>query len=138
VKLLTGDEMISLASVDEKDIADSQQKMLPVTGEITEWDWLWNGVKAGFYKAVEVRRAGQAQYRYFYHLNDQHFLNVNASVFVGTKPDKWLWILGADLIAASERARGIICTTNRRGQIEACERIGYKILGVRLFKEIDL
>lgn len=130
--------MISIAAVDEKDIAAAQEKLFPVVGEITEWDWLWHGVNSGFYQATEVRRNGVAQYRYFWHLNDQRFLNVNASVFVGAVSDRHLWVLGAHMIAANEKARGIICTTNRRGHVEECERMGFKILGVRLFKEIDL
>jgi len=139
VKLLTGDEMVELAAVDDAGLTVAQEKLLPVTGEICEWDWLWKGVKAGFYKAVEIRRNGEAVYRYFYHINDQGNLNINASVFVATKkPDCWLWYLGANLIAKQERARGILCVTNRRGHIEQCERVGFKILGVQMFKEFEL
>jgi hypothetical protein len=138
--VLTADEMVQIVAVtDPNAIYDAEDRLRPVVGEIVEWHWLWTGVSKGIYKAVEVQRGGVAQYRYFYHINDQGFLNVNASVFVGPgRPDAWLWLLGADLIAGQERARGIICTTNRKGHIEECQRVGFKILGVRLFREIDL
>jgi hypothetical protein len=131
--------MIELAAIDENKIADAEKKLLPVVGDICEYEWLTNGVQRGFYKAVEVRKNGVAQYRYFYHLNDQNFVNVNASIFVGNgASDKWLWGLGADMIARLENARGIICCTNRLGHIEQARRAGYKILGVLMCKEINL
>lgn len=139
MKILNPDELIELGTFDESLISDSQERLRPIVGEIVEWDWLAKGVAAGNYKAIEVRKNGVAQYRYFYHLNDQKFLTVNASVFVGPgRPDSWLWLLGADMIGKMERARGIICTTNRRGHVEQCERVGFEILGVRLFRKIDL
>lgn len=130
--------MIELAAIDESAIAEAQKKLLPVVGDICDAEWLAAGVRQGIYRAVEVRKNGVAQYRYFYHINDQKFLNVNASVFVGTEPDQYIWNLGADMIARMENARGIIFCTNRRGHIEKCERFGYKILGVLMSKEIEL
>lgn len=139
MKILSGNELIELSAVDESTIAEAQRKLLPVVGDICDHEWLIEGLKRGFYRALEVKKDGVAQYRYFYHLNDQNFLNINASVFVGTGSfDSWLWCIGADLIARKEKARGIICCTNRRGHIEQCQRAGFKILGVLMMKEINL
>lgn len=139
MKLLTDGEIFEIASVDDANITTAQEKLRPVVENLVEWDWLWRGVKNGFYKAAELRKNGEAIYRYFYHLNDQNFLNVNASLFVGNgKGEPMLWYLGVNMIGRCEKARGIVCTTNRRGHIEQCERVGFKIVGVQLWKEFDL
>lgn len=139
MKVTSDDELISLCAVPESEIEDAEERLSEVVGDTVDTHWLYNGVRRGFYKAVSLTVNGKAAYRYFYHVNDQGYLNINASVFVGEeKPNCWTWYLGANLIAKSEKVRGIVCTTARKGHIEQCRRVGFKVLGVQMMKEFDL
>lgn len=130
--------MVEISTIDDAAIDDAQARLAPVVGDICQRDWLRYGMREGFYQAREIRRDGVAQYRYFFHVNDQNYLNVNASVFVGQgKPDPWLWLMGADIIAREKKCRGIVAMSNRRGHVEQCRRAGFKILGVAMERTFE-
>lgn len=138
IKKLSDEAIIKIVVASEKAIADSQERLAPVVGGIVDCDWLEVGVKAGFYKMREVHLDGVPMYRYFFHLDDQKFVHINASLFIGPTGtgNPALWGVGADRIAQEFFAKGIVCCTNRLGHIRQAEGWGYKILGVLMAKEL--
>lgn len=125
--------MIDIGTANEASLTSAQQRLFPVIGTVAEM--IFKSVREGKIKSSECRHDGKTEYVFFYSKNEQGFLYVHASAFVGGgNPDPWLWCLGADLLARQERARGIMCSTARRGHVEQCVRTGYKVTGVELTK----
>jgi hypothetical protein len=136
-KLLKDDEILSIVAASDRAIAESQDRLAPIVGDIVEPGWLDRGVTSGHYKVREVALNGVPMYRYFFHINDQGWLNINAACFIGPgKPYPALWGVGAEAIAREFGAKGIVFITRRRGAIVQARGVGYKVLGVMLEKKL--
>lgn len=127
--------MLQIVAGSEKAIADSQDRLSVVAGGLVGQDWLERGIKAGFYSMRELEIGGIPSYRYFFHLDDQEFVNVNAALFIGPGDfNTGAFFRGVELIAEQLRAKGIIFQTRRRGLIEQSRGQGYVIEGVVMSK----
>jgi len=138
MKVMADSEMITLATVDDAEsIASSERVLLPVLASagLTK-NWLSYCVKEGFYQVTDIQLNGVPMYRFFWHINDQKFVEINCSLQLGHS-DKFLWAIGADMLARKVGARGIGCVTKRRGMVQRCVmEDGWKIVGMRLEKVI--
>lgn len=101
--------------------------------------WLVEGHKRGFYKITTTQLGGWPAYRYVWHVTDQGFLHINASLFVGQpgQNDDWLWMIGAEMIARSQKCKGISFESQRKGHLVQAQRAGFKTAGVRMTKTLD-
>jgi hypothetical protein len=106
--------------------------------EIVE-GWLDRGLISGHYKITTVKNQGRPLYRYVWHVNDQGFLYVNGSLFVGQpgENDDWLWMIGAEAIARVNNCKGIRFESKRRGHLEQGLRAGFKATGVGMEKILE-
>jgi hypothetical protein len=141
MKLMTVGEMISLAVPSEETLTVAQDRLRPLTAETAgTLDGLAEGLKASppRYKTREVQLDGKPYYVFFFSVTGQNLLEVNYSVFVGEKRqnDKWLWCLGAEMIARELNCRGITFVSKRRGHIEQGLNGGYEMDGVKMSKLI--
>lgn len=139
MKIMTVGEMLSLSVPDESSLTVAQERLRPITADGSGLDWIADGLRAGSLKVREAQVNGKPRYVYFWSLTKDNFLEVNASVFVGEdgQNDKWLWCLGAEMIARELNCRGIILTTARRGHVEQCLRGGYSVVGLRMSKVME-
>jgi hypothetical protein len=121
-------EMLELGTVTEASMTAAMHRLEPVAG-IVDWK---------SFESRELKRDGKPEYVLFFFVDTHGFLFVAGSAFVGDgKPDPWLWCIGADMIAKEFRARGLKCETKRRGHVEQCLRVGWKISGVALEKNFE-
>jgi hypothetical protein len=135
-KKLTDEQIVSSLVAGENAAADSAGQ-LPLAGGCDNNGWLADGIAKGFYKVREVALDGIPTYRYFFHVTDQKFLHINASVVIGSaKQNPALWDRGAELIARELGCRGIEFETLRPGLVTQALGHGYAISGVLLTKKI--
>jgi hypothetical protein len=140
MKVLSDNQVIELATVDDAaSIAASEKVLSPVIASagLTK-NWLSYAIKEGFYQATDIKLDGVPVYRFFWHINDQKFVEINFSLQLCNKTsDKFLWAIGADMLARKVGARGIGCVSRRRGMVQRCVfEGGWKIIGVRMEKVI--
>ncbi|MDE3067790.1 MAG: hypothetical protein KGJ60_09590 [Verrucomicrobiota bacterium] len=119
-------------------LAESDQ-ILARSMEGEDGAWIQRGVDQGWYRVTETHSDGRPRYRYVWHISDQNFLVVNASMFIGQPGDNddWLWMIGAELIARENRCRGIEFMTKRRGHVIQAQRAGFKVTGLTLQKTME-
>jgi hypothetical protein len=135
-KKLTDEQIVSIAAA-SSDTARDAASHLPVPGGCVNNDWLTFGVEKGFYKTFDVALDGIPTYRYFFHVNDQKHLHINASVVIGAaKQNPALWDYGAEIIARKFGCHGITFETLRPGLLNQALGHGYAISGVLLTKKI--
>jgi hypothetical protein len=136
-KLLTDEQILQIVAGNDKAIAESEDRLAPVAGGLVEIGWLEKGLKAGFYQMRELEIGGVPAYRYFFHLNDQNLLDLNAVLFIGPgEGNIALCTRGAEIIARQEGASGIIFQTRRLGLIKQGRREGFEIEGVIMSKKL--
>lgn len=101
--------------------------------------WLEERLASGRCRATTVTNNGRPLYRYVWHVTDQAYLHVNASLFVGEpgQNDDWAWMIGAELIARAQKCRGISFETQRRGHLIQGQRAGFCVAGIRMIKTLD-
>ena len=138
MKVMSDNQLIELATVTDQDaIADSERALSPVIASagLTK-NWLSYCIKEGIYQATDIKLDGVPMYRFFWHKNDQGLVEVNFSLQLG-KSDKFLWAIGADMLARQVGARGIGCVSRRRGMVQRLVfEDGWKVIGVRMEKVI--
>jgi hypothetical protein len=138
MKVTSDNELIELATVtDAESIAASDRALSPVIASagLTK-NWLSYAIKEGFYQVTDILLDGVPMYRFFWHINDQKFVEINFSLQLG-KSDKFLWAIGADMLARKVGARGIGCVSRRRGMVQRLVfGNGWKVIGVRMEKVI--
>jgi hypothetical protein len=139
MKLMTGDDCIEFVDgLSPGELAETEHRLNPAMCE-GEPGWLAEGLMRGHYKVTTTHDNGRPLYRYVWHVNDQNFLHVNASLFIG-KPgenDDWLWMIGAELIARQQKCRAISFESQRRGHLVQAQRAGFKVAGVRMIKTLE-
>lgn len=141
MKVMTEKQMLEFVTeqVTEAEIALCESKLAAAVRDQDADHWLSRGLKSGFYQTTATHFNGRQLYRYFWHKNDQDRLVVNASVYLGEPGagDDWLWMIGAEMIARSVKARGIVFQSCRRGHLEQGLRAGFKVLGVEMEKNFS-
>jgi hypothetical protein len=137
VKKLSDEQILQIVAGSDKAIAESQDRLAPVAGGLCDPDWLVSGVKAGNYSMRELEIGGIPMYRYFFHLNDQNLLDLNAVLFIGSGSGNFAFcVTGAEIIARQFCAKGIIFQTRRFGLLEQGKKWGYQIEGVIMSKKL--
>lgn len=128
MKIMSQGEMLELATVSDAAYSAAMHRLEPVVG-IVDWK---------SFESRELKRDGKPEYVLFFYVDAHGFLYITGSAFVGQgRPDPWLWCMSADLLAREKRARGLKCETKRRGHVEQCLRVGWKISGVALEKNFE-
>ncbi|HEX3626694.1 MAG TPA: hypothetical protein VH280_14875 [Verrucomicrobiae bacterium] len=124
-----------------EELASTEHRLNQIMSEGDPGDpgWLSEGLARGHYKITTSHNAGKPVYRYAWHVSDQNYLHVNASLFVGQpgENDDWLWMIGAELIARQNKCRGICFESQRRGHLVQGQRAGFKVAGVRMIKTLE-
>lgn len=140
MKLMTPNDCIELvAGLSPADLAVTEHRLNPVMCDAPLSGWLREGLERGHYKITTANHNGKPLYRYVWHVNDQNYLHVNASLFVGQpgENDDWLWMIGTEMIARANKCRGISFESQRRGHLVQGLRAGFKVTGVRMTKTIE-
>lgn len=138
-KLMAGEECIEfLEGLNSIQVTETEHRINPAMCD-GEPGWLHEGLRLGHYKITTSTSNGKPMYRYVWHLNDQNFLHVNASLYVGDpgENDDWLWMIGAELLARRNKARGISFETQRRGHLVQGLRAGFRAAGIRMTKTLE-
>lgn len=139
MKLMTGTDCLEFVEgIDPRELAETEHRIDPAMTD-GEPGWLTDGLNRGFYKITTTKLDSWPLYRYVWHVNDQGFLHINASLFVGQpgQNDDWLWMIGAEMIARSQKCKGIAFESQRKGHLVQAQRAGFKTAGVRMIKTLE-
>lgn len=139
MRLMTGNECIEFVEgLSPEHLAETEHRLNPAMCD-GEPGWLAEGLQRGHYRVTTVKNHGRPLYRYIWHVNDQNYLHVNGSLYVGEpgQNDDWLWMLGADMIARAQKCRGMSFESQRRGHLIQGLRAGFKVAGVRMVKTLE-
>lgn len=142
MKLMTSNDCLEFVeglSPDELAVTQHRLNATMSEGDPGDPNWLHDGLARGHYKVTTSHDNGRPVYRYVWHVNDQNYLHVNASLFVGQpgENDDWLWMIGAELIARQNKCRGITFESQRRGHLVQGQRAGFKVAGVLMVKTLE-
>jgi hypothetical protein len=137
MKLLADNAIIELIAGCSDEHLIAAQAAMPLPGDDAPEDWLLYGIKEGFYQSCTVNRDGETVGAIAYSKNDRGMLVVNACVSL--RPDLDLFNafeLAFRRLAAATSCKSIEYVTKRAGGIVRAKRMGYKICGVVLRREI--
>jgi hypothetical protein len=139
MRLMTPTECLDFVDGLARDeLAETEHRLQPAMCD-GEPGWLTGGFARGCYSITTTHLSGRQLYRYIWHVNDQGLLHVNASLYVGEpgQGDEWLWMIGAEMIARSQKCKGIVFESQRRSHLTQALRAGFKVSGVRMIKTLN-